>query len=102
MHELSMDAEDAMPWVVDLYKEIEKEFLEAITALPKWGEPRVDSQVRQYCGHDGVANWVRGNYEWRFESERYSGSGHRGSRNQKGEMDYADTEGPRHERSQGG
>jgi len=71
MHELDMDVDGAMFWVADLLKEIENKFLEAMAALPTWGEP-IDSQVKQYC--DGVANWVRGNYEWSFESERYFGT----------------------------
>jgi len=71
MQELDTDVNGAMLWIADLHKETELKFLEALEALPKWGEP-IDSWVRQYC--DGVANWVRGNYEWSFESERYFGT----------------------------
>ncbi|KAG1738244.1 terpenoid synthase [Suillus lakei] len=49
----------------------DKKFLEAMSAIPKWGDP-IDSQVTEYC--DGLGNWVRANYEWKFESERYFGT----------------------------
>ncbi|OJA12634.1 hypothetical protein AZE42_04482 [Rhizopogon vesiculosus] len=71
MHEFDTDVSGAMSWVADLHKEVEKKFLKAMAALPKWGEP-IDSQVRKYC--DGLGSWVRGNDEWSFESERYLGS----------------------------
>ncbi|KAG1855559.1 hypothetical protein F4604DRAFT_1800033, partial [Suillus subluteus] len=45
--------------------ENQKKFLEAMAAVPKWGEPK-------YC--DGLGNWVCSNYEWNFESERYFGT----------------------------
>ncbi|KAJ8593639.1 terpenoid synthase, partial [Rhizopogon salebrosus TDB-379] len=71
MHELDTDINGAMLWIADLHKETEMKFLEAMAALPTWGEP-IDSQVRKYC--DGLASWVRGNVEWSFESERFFGN----------------------------
>jgi hypothetical protein len=53
------------------YNLTRKRFLEAMAAVPKWGEP-IDSQVREYC--DGLGNRVRTNYKWNFESERYFGT----------------------------
>jgi hypothetical protein len=38
--------------------------------MPKFGEP-VDTELAQYV--EGIANWVRGNEQWSFESERYLG-----------------------------
>jgi hypothetical protein len=71
MRELDTDVNGAMLWVANLYAELEKRFLEALIAVPKWEEP-IDSQVKQYC--DGLGNWVRANDNWNFESERYFGT----------------------------
>jgi hypothetical protein len=71
MHELNMDVNGAMLWAAGLHEENEKKFLKAYRALPKWGEP-IDSQVKEYC--DDMASWVRGNYEWSFETEKYLGT----------------------------
>ncbi|KAG2040647.1 terpenoid synthase [Suillus americanus] len=71
MHELDTDVNGAMLWVMDHHTKIEKKYFEAEAAIPKWGEP-IDSQVREYC--NGLGNWVRANYDWHFESERYFGT----------------------------
>ncbi|KAG1886767.1 terpenoid synthase [Suillus subluteus] len=71
MHELDTDVNGAILWVMDHHTKIEKKYFEAEAAIPKWGEP-IDSQVREYC--DGLGNWVRANYDWHFESERYLGT----------------------------
>ncbi|KAG2136963.1 terpenoid synthase [Suillus bovinus] len=71
MHDLDTDVNGAMLWVMDRHIKLEKKYFEAAAAIPKWGEP-IDSQVREYC--DGLGNWVRANYEWSFESERYFGT----------------------------
>jgi hypothetical protein len=36
----------------------------------KFGEP-VDTELAQYV--DGLGNWMRGNGQWNFESERHLG-----------------------------
>jgi hypothetical protein len=71
MHEFGTDINGAVLWMAELFKEKEKKFLEAMKALPEWGEP-IDSNIRKYC--DGLGCWVRGNYEWNFDSERFFGS----------------------------
>ncbi|KAG1822454.1 terpenoid synthase [Suillus subaureus] len=71
MRELDTDVNGAMLWVADLHMKAQKRFLEAMAAIPKWGEP-IDSQMREYC--DGLGNSVRSNYEWNFETERYFGT----------------------------
>ncbi|KAG1815061.1 terpenoid synthase [Suillus subaureus] len=71
MREFDTDVHGAILWVADLHMETQKRFLQAMAAVPKWGEP-IDSQVREYC--DGLGNWVRANYEWNFETERYLGT----------------------------
>jgi hypothetical protein len=38
--------------------------------VPKFSES-VDEQLARYV--DGIGNWVRANYEWSFETERYFG-----------------------------
>jgi hypothetical protein len=70
MRELDTDVNGAMLRVADLHMENQKKFLDAMVAVPQWGE-LIDSQVRVYC--NGLGNWVRANYEWNFESERYLG-----------------------------
>ncbi|KAG1778792.1 terpenoid synthase [Suillus placidus] len=70
MHELDTDVNGAMLWVADCHTKLETKFLQAMAAIPKWGE-LVDSQVMQYC--DGLGNWVRATCDWSFESERYFG-----------------------------
>ncbi|KAG1738235.1 terpenoid synthase, partial [Suillus lakei] len=69
--ELDTDVNGAMLWAADLHMECQKKLLEAMSAIPKWGDP-IDSQVTEYC--DGIGNWVRANYEWNFESERFFGT----------------------------
>jgi len=71
MHQFDTDVNGAILWVVDLVAQLEKKVLEAMTAIPKWGEP-IDSHVKQYC--DGVGTWVRGHDEWIFEGEKYFGT----------------------------
>ncbi|KAG1856653.1 terpenoid synthase [Suillus subalutaceus] len=71
MRDLDTDVNGAMLWVADLHMKTQKKFLEAMATVPKWGEP-IDPQVREYC--DGLGNWVRANYEWNFETERYLGT----------------------------
>jgi hypothetical protein len=71
MHEHDTDVNGAMLWVADYHTKLETMFLEAMAAIPKWGE-LVDSQVMQYC--NGLGNWVRANNAWSFESERYFGT----------------------------
>ncbi|KAG1847828.1 terpenoid synthase [Suillus subalutaceus] len=71
MHELDTNVNGAILWVTDRHTKTEKKYFEAMAAIPKWGEP-IDSQVREYC--DGLGNWVRANYDWSFESERYLGT----------------------------
>ncbi|KAG1854771.1 isoprenoid synthase domain-containing protein [Suillus tomentosus] len=68
--QLDTDVNGAMLWVADRHTKLEQEYFEAIAAIPKWGEP-IDSQVKEYC--NGLGNWVRANYDWNFESERYLG-----------------------------
>lgn len=70
MHELDTDVNGAMLWVADCHTKLETKFLQAMAAIPKWGE-LVDSQVLQYC--NGLGNWVRATCDWSFESERYFG-----------------------------
>jgi hypothetical protein len=71
MHEQNIDIQGAMYWVYEYHKELEAKFLDIYeNKIPKFGEP-VDAQLAQYV--DGIGNWVRGNYQWSFETERYFG-----------------------------
>ncbi|KAI0290408.1 terpenoid synthase [Multifurca ochricompacta] len=71
MHQNKTDIQGAMNWVSEHHKELEEKFMEIYeNKIPKFGEP-VDEQLAQYV--DGIGNWVRANYQWSFEGERYFG-----------------------------
>ncbi|KAH9026094.1 terpenoid synthase [Lactarius hengduanensis] len=71
MHQHKMDIQGAMNWVHDLHKELEAKFMDLYeNKIPKFGEP-VDTELARYV--DGIGNWVRGNDQWNFETERYFG-----------------------------
>jgi len=76
--ELGCSLDDAFAWAASYHAEIQKRFHAGMESLPSWG-PRMDDEVRQYV--EGMAFWVRGNYAWSYESQRYFGS--RGSEIQK-------------------
>ncbi len=71
MNELKCDLHDALLWVEDLYRSTRNKFLMLWTEIPSWG-PETDVIASFYL--HGIANWVRGNECWSFESERYFGS----------------------------
>lgn len=71
MHQHKSDIQGAMNWVYEYHKELEAKFMNLYeNKIPKFGEP-VDAQLVQYV--DGIASWVRANYQWGFETERYFG-----------------------------
>ncbi|KAK0200184.1 terpenoid synthase [Desarmillaria ectypa] len=70
MNELNCDLGDALSWVEDRHRSIRAKFLTLWTEVPSWG-PDIDALASRYL--HGVANWVRGDYCWSFESERYFG-----------------------------
>ena len=71
MRERDVDVQGAMDYIGVLHDRLVKSFLLAKDRLPSWGEP-IDSQVARYV--DGLGNWVRANYQWSFESQRYFGT----------------------------
>ncbi len=71
MKEMKCDLHDALLWVEDLYRSTRNKFLTLWTEIPSWG-PETDAIASHYL--HGIANWVRGNECWNFESERYFGS----------------------------
>ncbi|PBK94405.1 terpenoid synthase [Armillaria gallica] len=71
MNELNCDLEDALSWVEDHHRSIRTKFLTLWTEIPSWG-PDIDVLASRYL--HGTANWVRGDFCWSFESERYFGS----------------------------
>ncbi|KAI0290412.1 terpenoid synthase [Multifurca ochricompacta] len=71
MYQNKTDIQEAMNWVSEYHKELEEKFMDIYeNKIPKFGKP-VDEQLAQYV--DGIGNWVRANYQWGFESERYFG-----------------------------
>jgi hypothetical protein len=71
MHEHELGPQAAADWIRDWSDGILREFLECRASLPSWG-PDIDTQITHYV--DSLAQWVRGNDDWSFESQRYFGT----------------------------
>ena len=71
INERDVDVQGAMDYIGALHDRLVKSFLLAKGRLPSWGEP-IDSQVARYV--HGLGNWVRANYQWSFESQKYFGT----------------------------
>jgi len=70
MKELSIDVHGAIDWLESLNAKLVVQYASLYQRVPSWREP-IDSQLREYV--HGIANWVRANEEWSFESQRYFG-----------------------------
>lgn len=64
-----MDVHQAMSHVAALHESQVDKFLAAFDALPSFNSYQVDSWVREYA--NGLANWIRANECWSYESWRY-------------------------------
>lgn len=71
MHEHGFDIQSAIDWLECYVAGVRVEFLDNIANMPSWGED-IDRRVKIYI--DGIAQWVRGNDDWTFESGRYFGN----------------------------
>ncbi|KAG0708516.1 terpenoid synthase [Suillus ampliporus] len=71
MLEVGLDIGGAIAWAAKYHAEFKKRFIKGLAEVPSWG-PSTDVLVKEYL--DGVANWVRANYCWSFESERFFGT----------------------------
>jgi hypothetical protein len=71
MKQLELEPQEALAWVAGHFETLESRFNSAWNSVPRYGGP-VDLQVLTYM--DGLANWVRANDQWSFESERYFGT----------------------------
>ena len=71
MSEQKCDLDSALSWVEDLHRSITNRFIKLWEEIPTWG-PGIDDIASLYL--DGIANWVRANDCWNFESGRYFGS----------------------------
>ncbi|KAK0437390.1 terpenoid synthase [Armillaria borealis] len=65
MNERKCDLHDALSWMEDLYRSTRNQFLTLWTEIPSW-VPETDAIVSLYL--HGIANWVRANETWNFES----------------------------------
>jgi hypothetical protein len=81
MHELDMDIHGVMEWIALYHEDLVARFLAAQADAPTWGD-NIDTQLATYI--DGLANWVRANDAWSFESDRYFGR--KGKQIQKSRM----------------
>ncbi|PPQ69936.1 hypothetical protein CVT24_003686 [Panaeolus cyanescens] len=79
--EHNLDIQGAINFIEARAAEVHAGFLDNVANMPSWGED-VDRRVKIYI--DGLAQWVRGNDDWTFESGRYFGS--RGLEIQKSRM----------------
>lgn len=70
MNEQKVDVQSAIDWLERYAARVHDGFLDNVARLPSWGED-VDERVKVYV--DGLAQWVRGNDDWTFESGRYFG-----------------------------
>jgi len=71
MVEHNLDVQGAINWLERYAAGVHAGFLDNVASMPSWGED-VDRRVKMYI--DGIAQWVRGNDDWTFESGRYFGS----------------------------
>ncbi|KAK5651017.1 hypothetical protein OQA88_2098 [Cercophora sp. LCS_1] len=71
MHQMDLGPQAAVDWIGNWTDDLVRDFLHCHANLPSWG-PEVDEQVRQYV--NGLGQWVRGNNDWSFESQRYFGT----------------------------
>ncbi|KAF8968469.1 terpenoid synthase [Flammula alnicola] len=71
MVEHDLDVQSAIDWLERYAAGVHAGFLDNVANMPSWGEA-VDRRVKMYI--DGIAQWVRGNDDWTFESGRYFGT----------------------------
>jgi len=71
MKERGLNVQGSIDWLEQYAAGVHAKFLSNIEKLPSWGRD-VDRRVKIYV--DGLAQWVRGNDDWTFESGRYFGS----------------------------
>ncbi|KDR71607.1 hypothetical protein GALMADRAFT_143861 [Galerina marginata CBS 339.88] len=71
MLEQNLDIQGAINWLERYAAGVHAEFLDNVAKMPSWGKD-ADRRVKLYI--DGIAQWVRGNDDWTFESGRYFGS----------------------------
>lgn len=74
MHHLGLSLNEAVAWVADRHQQSLRKFLMTREKVlnkdgyPSYG-PDLDRQIAQYTGV--IADWIRGNYEWSWHSQRF-------------------------------
>ncbi|KAJ3514441.1 hypothetical protein NLJ89_g2384 [Agrocybe chaxingu] len=71
MHQLNLDVQGAFDWIGKLHDELVDKFLEEYKNVPTFKDKQATKECAEYAF--GLGNWVRGNDQWSFESERYFG-----------------------------
>ncbi|KAF8151498.1 terpenoid synthase [Crassisporium funariophilum] len=71
MNEQNLNVQGAIDWLQRYAADVHTGFLANVENIPSWGAD-VDRRVKMYI--DGLAQWVRGNDDWTFESGRYFGN----------------------------
>ena len=70
MAEYNLGVQDALNWLGTYTDGVISRFFSYLKAIPSW-DPDTDRKVQMYI--DGVGQWVRGNDDWSYETERYYG-----------------------------
>jgi hypothetical protein len=66
MLELSLDRSGAMAWAARYHAQVEMRFINGLAQVPSLGTC-TDILVKYF---DGIANWVRANHCWSYETQR--------------------------------
>jgi Delta6-protoilludene synthase len=75
MEQEKLNLHETVQWISDRHDATLAKFMETRenvihrrNGFPSWG-PEIDRQVVEYTGV--LADWIRGNYEWSFYTQRY-------------------------------
>ncbi|KAK7053212.1 hypothetical protein VNI00_003831 [Paramarasmius palmivorus] len=72
METCQTDIQGALNRASFMHDQLSTDFLDLIGEMPTFGDTNTDEEVFTYV--NGLAQWVRGNDSWSFESHRYFGS----------------------------
>ncbi|KZS92156.1 terpenoid synthase [Sistotremastrum niveocremeum HHB9708] len=67
-HNFGFPIQEAIDWIAGRREGVARKFFEIRDEVPSWGAD-LDKQVAGYI--DGLGYWIRGNFEWCLETDRY-------------------------------
>lgn len=71
MNEKRVGVQEALNITAAWYRQHARKFMNSMADLPVSGDAKIDDDLRTYVR--GLAEWVTGNFEWCYETERYWG-----------------------------